>query len=284
MSWDWGFTGDASSKGTWWCNTRSLSQWGWQIVLMLKTFAAPLWDAVPWRRVSCSLAIGIPWRRARQPTLASCLENPIDRGVWRAIVYRVAQLRTWLKQLSMHAHTLCWYQKWPHDCFVDEVGTEALRTSLHSVMLHLPCHGLNIPQRDCSVHLGPRVKRTWCRDEANARWTYNTDETFVVVSCWDLGSFVTQLNLVDATDTRESHLSLSLFAQRMARNGCYCGQSACRAHPVDEGKARTVGQMDSKQYTMLCFLRNNLNLEVARAKVCWFVPEADCSCWSLWAS
>ena len=28
------------------------------------------------------------------------LENPMDRGAWRAIVHRVAQNQTWLKQLS----------------------------------------------------------------------------------------------------------------------------------------------------------------------------------------
>jgi len=34
-----------------------------------------------------------------------CLENPMDRGAWRAIVHRVAQSWTQLKRLSMHAHT-----------------------------------------------------------------------------------------------------------------------------------------------------------------------------------
>ena len=32
----------------------------------------------------------------------SCLENPIDRGAWQAIVPSVAQSRTQLKQLSVH--------------------------------------------------------------------------------------------------------------------------------------------------------------------------------------
>ena len=27
-----------------------------------------------------------PWRRARQPSRYSCLENPVDRGAWRAVV------------------------------------------------------------------------------------------------------------------------------------------------------------------------------------------------------
>ena len=37
------------------------------------------------------------------PLQHSCLENPVDRGAWWAAVHRVAQSRTQLKQLSMHA-------------------------------------------------------------------------------------------------------------------------------------------------------------------------------------
>ena len=33
----------------------------------------------------------------------SCLEHPMDRGVWLAIVHRVTKSWTPLKQLSMHA-------------------------------------------------------------------------------------------------------------------------------------------------------------------------------------
>ena len=40
------------------------------------------------------------WRRKWQPTPCSCLENPRDGGAWWAAIYRVAQSRTWLKQLS----------------------------------------------------------------------------------------------------------------------------------------------------------------------------------------
>ena len=36
----------------------------------------------------------------------SGLENPIDRGVWWAIMHRVEKSCTWLKQLSMHAPVL----------------------------------------------------------------------------------------------------------------------------------------------------------------------------------
>ena len=34
----------------------------------------------------------------------SCLENPLDRGTWWAMVYRVAKSQTQQKQLSMHRH------------------------------------------------------------------------------------------------------------------------------------------------------------------------------------
>ena len=40
-----------------------------------------------------------------KPLHYSCLENPMDRGAWRATVHGVAQNRTWWKQLSTHACT-----------------------------------------------------------------------------------------------------------------------------------------------------------------------------------
>ena len=37
-----------------------------------------------------------PWRRTRQPTLVSCLENPVGRGALRATVHVVA--KSWTQQ------------------------------------------------------------------------------------------------------------------------------------------------------------------------------------------
>ena len=37
------------------------------------------------------------------PLQHSCLENPVDRGAWRAAVHTVAQSRKCLKRLSTHA-------------------------------------------------------------------------------------------------------------------------------------------------------------------------------------
>ena len=45
------------------------------------------------------------------PLQYSCLENPVDGGAWWAAVHRVAQSRTRLKQLSMHAF-MHWRRKW----------------------------------------------------------------------------------------------------------------------------------------------------------------------------
>ena len=36
------------------------------------------------------------------PLQFSCLENPMDRGAWRAIVHKVSKSRTQLKCPSMH--------------------------------------------------------------------------------------------------------------------------------------------------------------------------------------
>ena len=38
------------------------------------------------------------------PLLYFCLENPMDRGAWKATVHRVTKSQTRLKGLSTHAH------------------------------------------------------------------------------------------------------------------------------------------------------------------------------------
>ena len=37
------------------------------------------------------------------PLQYSCLENPMDKGAWRATIHRVEKRQTYLKQQSMHA-------------------------------------------------------------------------------------------------------------------------------------------------------------------------------------
>ena len=54
----------------------------------------------------------IPGEGHGNPLQYSWLENPMDRGDWRATVHGVAKSQTWLKWLSMHTHThapkWCW--------------------------------------------------------------------------------------------------------------------------------------------------------------------------------
>jgi len=38
------------------------------------------------------------------PLQHSCLENPMDRGTWRAALHGISQSQTRLKQLSMHSY------------------------------------------------------------------------------------------------------------------------------------------------------------------------------------
>ena len=49
------------------------------------------------------------------PLQCSCLENPMDRGTWQAMVHRVAQRWTRLKQLSTHAGELKEYNGTGHE-------------------------------------------------------------------------------------------------------------------------------------------------------------------------
>ena len=66
----------------------------------------------------------IPWRRHGNPLQYSCLENPMDRGAWRAIFHRVEKSHTWLKWLSTHTCTLL-----PADTF-----TSGFIASIHGLL------------------------------------------------------------------------------------------------------------------------------------------------------
>ena len=46
-----------------------------------------------------------PGGRHGNPFQFSCLENPMDRGAWQALVHRVPKSLTQLNQLSMHAQS-----------------------------------------------------------------------------------------------------------------------------------------------------------------------------------
>ena len=80
-------------------------QWGifhWvsQVVLLIKNLPANARDL---RDTGSIPGSGRSSReRNGNPVQYSCLENPMDRGSWQAIVHRVEKSGTWLKWLSTH--------------------------------------------------------------------------------------------------------------------------------------------------------------------------------------
>ena len=76
--------------------------WDSQVVLVVKNLAANAGD------IRDSGLIPGSGRSPRgehgNPLQCSCLENPMDRGSWWAIVHRVAKSWSQLKQFSTHAH------------------------------------------------------------------------------------------------------------------------------------------------------------------------------------
>ena len=65
----------------------------------------------------------ITWRRKWDPLQYSCLENPMDRGAWRAKVHGV------LKELDMTEHTCTWSRTHSPDHFEKEGKTNNFITS-----------------------------------------------------------------------------------------------------------------------------------------------------------
>ena len=104
----------------WQVDSLPLSHQGSQLHLYLQPLPLGLHDRLSSASCQISSGIRLSWehepysemhmRGSRlcgegngNPLQYSCLENPVDRGAWRAAVHRVAQSWTRLKQLSMHA-------------------------------------------------------------------------------------------------------------------------------------------------------------------------------------
>ena len=77
--------------------------WASQMALVVKNPSANAGDT----RDACSIpgSRRSPREGHGNPLQYSCLENPMDRGAWWATVHGVTQSQTWLKRLSIHAHT-----------------------------------------------------------------------------------------------------------------------------------------------------------------------------------
>ena len=77
------------------------------------------------------------------PLQYCCLENPMDKGAWWAIVHRVSQSRTQLKQLSTHARTL-W--EWVLHCVWSGLLSCAILEAKQRIVLYKCTVPLGCPQ------------------------------------------------------------------------------------------------------------------------------------------
>ena len=85
-----------------------------QVVLVVKNLPANAEDI---RDTGLIPGLGrSPGEGNGNPLQYSCLDNPMDRGAWRAAVCGVTKRWTWLKQLSTWIHHLCMYVFIVHIC------------------------------------------------------------------------------------------------------------------------------------------------------------------------
>ena len=74
-----------------------------QVVLVVKNLLASAGDVRERCRFHAWVS-KIPWKRDGNPLQYSCLENPMVRGAWWAIVHWVTRSQAWLKWPSTHAN------------------------------------------------------------------------------------------------------------------------------------------------------------------------------------
>ena len=101
-------------RGAWWATVHSVTK-SWTRLKWLSTQSS-----VPGSICShfleassqtCGSLLWTPGGGFVKPLQYSCLENPMDRGAWRATVHSVAKSRTWLKGLCTH---MLWLQYGHH--------------------------------------------------------------------------------------------------------------------------------------------------------------------------
>ena len=125
-----------------------------QVVLVVKNPPGNAGDvgSIPWSGKS-------PGGGYCNPHQYSCLENPLDRGAWRATVHRVGKSRTWLERLSMHAYTQLRHPGSPEG---PEMKYLCLAVSFPSV--HLTC-----PEVDWSSQLRTQ---SWPAQPSRSPWCW----------------------------------------------------------------------------------------------------------------
>ena len=77
-------------------------KWVFQVALVVKNLSANEGDV---KEAGSIPELGrSPGEGNGNPLQHSCLENPMDRGTWRAALHGISQSQTRLKQLSMHSY------------------------------------------------------------------------------------------------------------------------------------------------------------------------------------
>ena len=112
-----------------------------QVVLVVKNLPANAGDMRP----GFHTWVGkFPWRRAWQPTLYSCLENPMDGGTWWVIVHRVTKWFGCDLARTQHRTSCCNYEASQGQWY--EWGLKSMPCSSHQVMLPQAClHPEEVP-------------------------------------------------------------------------------------------------------------------------------------------
>ena len=117
-----------------------------QVVLVVKN--PPAGDA---RDVHSIPGSGLsPGKGTSNPLQYSCLESPMDRGAWWAIVHGVTKSRTRLKQLNTHA--CVFLSLWGHFTHSPTLSDHCQKNrTIFFFWLHCAC-GILVPQ--------PRIEHT----------------------------------------------------------------------------------------------------------------------------
>ena len=92
------------------------------------------------------------------PLQYSCLENPMNRGAWQAIVHRVTKSWAWLKWLSTHA------QAFFRTCYDGDGQFSLFSIDLHTDFSGGRSRGLVFPSLEefPTVCSEPHNQRLWC--------------------------------------------------------------------------------------------------------------------------
>ena len=84
--------------GTWLVPNKCYSQY-------LLPLCCEVWVREPHNNLQIAIYIHTKGEGNGNPLQYSCLENPMDKGAWKAIIHGVTKSQTWLKNSHTHTHT-----------------------------------------------------------------------------------------------------------------------------------------------------------------------------------